>query len=318
MKRFEKINTAFNHVFKTDQLSIGIVVPIENYAKSSVPGMQHHLKYAKLAEQFGFKALWIRDVPFNVPSFGDAGQTYDPFSYLGYLAGQTNKIALGIASIALPLHHPLHVAKSAATIDQLSNGRLILGVASGDRFDEYPGMAIDYEKRGELFRAAFDYIRKSQTDFPKLEDNHYGTLKGDIDILPKATGSKIPMLLTGNSRQSVDWIAEHSDGWMYYPRNLYMQEYNISQFRSAIPKIQNFDKPFMQPLYVDLQEKDDFKPQYIHLGFKTGADFLIEYFNQLKNKGVNHIAINLRFNSMDMEQTLEKIAEKIFPEFHTK
>ncbi|WP_324027260.1 LLM class flavin-dependent oxidoreductase [Maribacter sp. BPC-D8] len=59
----------------------------------------------------------MRDVPFNVPSFGDAGQTFDPFTYLGYLARQTSEIALGVSSIALPLHHPVYVAKSAATID---------------------------------------------------------------------------------------------------------------------------------------------------------------------------------------------------------
>jgi len=300
MKKFEPINTAFNQVFKSNQLSIGIVIPIENYAESQVPTMQHHLQRVQLAEQLGFKAFWIRDVPFNVPSFGDAGQTYDPFTYLGYLAGQTNKIALGIASIALPLHHPLHVAKSAATIDQLSNGRLILGVASGDRPNEYPAMAINFEKRGELFRAAFEYIRTAQSSFPKLEDNYYGEMKGDIDILPKAKKHKIPMLLTGNSRQTVEWIAEHADGWI-----------------NSIPKNQNYDKPFMQPLYVDLQEKDDFKPQPIHLGFKTGTDFLIEYFHQLKNLGVNHIAINLRFNTTDIEQTLERISEKLFPHFHT-
>ena len=135
MKAFEKINKGFNSVFTPQQMSIGVVIPIENYAHGPVSTMQHHLARVQLIEQLGFKALWLRDVPFNVPSFGDAGQTYDPFTYLGFLAGQTTEIALGAASIALPLHHPVHVAKSAATIDQLSGGRMILGVASGDRGD---------------------------------------------------------------------------------------------------------------------------------------------------------------------------------------
>jgi len=122
MKEFEPINTAYNSVFKANELSIGIIIPIENYAQSRIPSMQHHLERVQLIEQLGFKALWVRD-----------GQTFDPFTYLGYLAGQTTKIALCTGSIALPLHHPVHVAKSAATIDQLSNGRLILGVASQSR-----------------------------------------------------------------------------------------------------------------------------------------------------------------------------------------
>ena len=70
---------------------------------------------AKLAESLGFSAVWLRDVPFNVPSFGDAGQVFDPFVYLGALAASTRRIALGVASIVLPLRHPAHVAKAAAS-----------------------------------------------------------------------------------------------------------------------------------------------------------------------------------------------------------
>ena len=265
MKSFETINKAFNEVFKSEELSLGLVVPIENYAQHPVPTMQHHLERVQLIEELGFKALWIRDVPLYVPSFGDAGQTFDPFTYLGYLAGRTSSIALGVASIALPLHHPIHVAKSAATIDQLSGGRLILGVASGDRYEEYPALDVEYEKRGELFRAAFDYIRSTSDRFPVLEENHFGTLNGRADVLPKPVNQKIPMLITGRSRQSLEWNAQNGDGWMYYPRNLHQQQYTINEWRKLIPKDQPFDKPFMQPLYVDLHKDDDFLPQPIHI-----------------------------------------------------
>ncbi|MEM6967664.1 MAG: LLM class oxidoreductase [Bacteroidota bacterium] len=309
-KKFESINKAYNSVFQPNRLSIGIVIPIERYVQGPVPKMQDHLKKVKLVEQLGYKALWVRDVPLNVPTFGDAGQTYDPFTYLGFLAGQTKNIALGIASIALPLHHPVHVAKSVATIDQLSSGRVLLGVASGDRYEEYPAMNIDYENRGAAFRDAFAYIRKAQDNFPILADNHFGKLRGNVDVLPKATTHKIPMLVTGHSRQSMEWIGEHADGWIYYPRNLYMQEHNISQWREAIPAHQTYGKPFMQSLYVDLHEDDNFAPQPIHLGFRIGINPLVEFFDHLKNIGVNHVAVNLRFNTANLEATLERLAER--------
>ena len=318
MKDFESINKAYNSVFKSGQLSIGIVVPIENYARGPIPNMKHQLDRAQLSERLGFKALWVRDIPFNVPSFGDAGQMFDPFTYIGYLAGQTTKIALGIASIALPLHHPVHVAKSAATVDRLSGGRLILGVASGDRFDEYPAMGIDYEKRGELFREAFAYIRKAQEEFPILETEYYGNLKGHVDILPKTTAHKIPLLMTGYSRQSLEWNVQHTDGWMSYPKNSHQQYYTIAQWRSLIAETQEYDKPFMQPLYVELQENDDFKPQAIPLGFRIGTNYLVEYLQHLREIGVNHVALNLRFNSMEIDKTLVHLADKVLPHFHLK
>ncbi|MEM6718877.1 MAG: LLM class oxidoreductase [Bacteroidota bacterium] len=317
MKTFEHINHGYNSVFKQHQLSIGLVVPIENYAQSSVPTMKDHLKRVQLAEKLDFKAVWLRDVPFHVPSFGDAGQTFDPFTYLGFLAGMTSEIALGVSSIALPLHHPVHVAKSAATVDQLSDGRLILGIASGDRYEEYPAMGIPYETRGERFREAFQYIRNAQASFPTFESKAFGKLNGHVDILPKATSHKIPMLVTGFSQQSLQWNAEHGDGWMYYPRDTTQQKYRIAEWRSLIPENQAYDKPFMQPLYIDLHENDDFKPQPIHLGFRIGVKYLLAYLEHLQDIGVNHIALNLRFNSKPIEDTLERLAATILPKFHS-
>ncbi len=313
---FEKINQGFNTVFHPNKLTVGLVIPIEDYSNSTVPRMQNHLERVALAEQLGYRAVWVRDVPMHVPGFGDAGQTYDPFTYLGFLAGQTSTITLGVSSIALPLHHPLHVAKSAATLDQLTQGRFILGVASGDRYEEYPGMNFNYENRGEAFREAFSYIRYAQEDFPRMGKNRFGEMNGATDILPKPFGSRIPLLITGHSQQTTAWVAEHGDGWMYYPRNLYMQEHNIKEWRALILEAGPFDKPFLQPLYLDLHEDDDFKPVGIHLGIRTGIHYLLEYLFQLKSIGVNHLAINLRFNTSNIERTMETLAEKVLSQFH--
>lgn len=316
MKTFETINRAYNSVFVPNKLSMGLVVPIENYSFGPIPSMEGHLTKVKLAEDLGFKSLWLRDIPFNVPSFGDAGQMFDPFTYLGYLAGHTKDIGLGVASIALPLHHPVHVAKAAASIDVLSKGRLILGVASGDRPHEYPAMGLNHMERGELFRESFTYIRKANEAFPKLETNNFGNLKGHIDVLPKTYGAKIPMLITGSSRQDLEWNVNNADGWMSYPKDLYTQKNTIDTWRKKIYNTQLYDKPFMQPLYIDLQEEDDYRPQPIPLGYRIGANYLIDYFQKSENIGVNHIALNLRFNNMDTTKTLEILGEKVLPHFH--
>lgn len=179
-------------------------------------------------------------------------------------------------------------------------------------------MNIDYETRGKAFREAFKYIRKAQENFPNMPKNKYGELNGNIDILPKSYGHKIPLLVTGHSQQNTAWVAENGDGWIYYPRNLYMQEYNIKEWRALIFETQKFDKPFLQPLYVDLQDDDDFKPIGIHLGIRTGIHYLIEYLCNLQSIGVNHIALNLRFNTSSIEKTMETLAEKVLSQFHNK
>ena len=311
---FQPINRGYNSVFRPNRLSVGLVVPIETYVNGSVPTMVRQLDCIQLAEALGFSAVWLRDVPFNVPSFGDAGQMYDPFVYLGLLAGQTQKIALGVASIILPLRHPAHVAKAAATVDVLSGGRLILGVASGDRPQEYPALNISFDDRGERFRASFDYIRRMGEDNPVFE-NVYGTPHGGMDMLPKPTSGKLPLLITGGSQQDSTWIAENGDGWMIYPRSSFLQAQIIRDWQDRIKAVGKPAKPVMQPLYVDLMDDPQARPQPIHLGFRLGSTHLLDHLKSLEEVGINHVALNLRFNQADIETTLKRLADEILPAF---
>ena len=311
---FGPINRAYGSVFRPGKLSLGLVVPIENYAQDPVPTMTRHRERVQLAEELGFGAVWLRDVPFHVPSFGDAGQTYDPFVYLGLLSAWTERIALGVASVILPLRHPAHVAKAAATADALSGGRLLLGVASGDRPEEYPALNQTFPDRGDRFRYCFDYIRRMAEPFPALE-NEYGDLDGRLDMLPKPTAGRLPLLITGASQQSPEWLAQHGDGWMIYPRAASVQERIIGDWRGRIAAAGRPDQPVMQPLYVDLTEDPKARPEAIHLGLRLGLDALHDYLTALERVGVNHVALNLRFQQRDTEDVLRFVAEELLPDF---
>lgn len=314
---FAPLNTAYRAVFAPDRLSIGLVVPIESYPDRTVPTMRDHIARVQLAESLGFAAVWLRDVPFDVPSFGDAGQTFDPFVYLGSLASQTRQIALGVASIILPLRHPVHTAKAAATVDALSDGRLLLGIASGDRPEEYPAFDVDYHSRGDRFRSAYDYLRALSASRPQVS-NPLGAVGGGMDLLPKPAGGHLPLLVTGGSQQSPEWLATHADGWMTYPRPALTQARLIADYRSAIAQAGHTDKPVMEPLYVDLVDDPLAPPQAIHLGLRLGVNALRDYLMSRQAIGVNHIALNLRFNRADIESTLQTIAADLLPHFDHK
>ncbi len=313
---FRTINRGYNSVFRPGRLSVGLVVPLERYDAGPVPTMEHHLDRARLADALGFSALWLRDVPFNVPSFGDAGQVFDPFVYLGFLAAQTKHIALGVASTVLPLRHPAHVAKAAASADVLSGGRLILGVASGDRPAEYPALAIPFSDRGDRFRESFAYIDRMRSNAPSFE-NAFGCPGDGIDMLPKPVSKRLPLLITGGSQQSPQWLARNGDGWMLYPRQPSAQAQIIEQWRVRVQEHGGPDKPVMQPLYVDLLEDPAAPAQPIHLGFRTGIANLRSHLQTLESIGVNHVALNLRFNRADMQPTLQRLADELLPDFST-
>lgn len=307
---FATLNSGYQRLFKVNHLTIGLVLPLESYPDRAVPTLAAQLERVQLAESLGFGAVWLRDIPFNVPSFGDAGQVFDPFVYLGLLAGQTRDITLGVSSILLPLRHPVHVAKSAASVDVLSGGRLVLGVASGDRPAEFPAFKLDYKARGERFREAYKTVRMLAQEQPVQ-------LAGaeQLDVLPKPVAGRVPLMITGSSQQSDAWIASHGDGWMSYPREAALQARIIARYRSENQQAGHRPKPVMEPLYIDLLENADAPPEKIHLGYRLGVNALRDYLRERQAIGVNHIALNLRFNQADPENTLQKIAAAVLPEF---
>ncbi|MEM8933569.1 MAG: LLM class oxidoreductase [Acidobacteriota bacterium] len=313
-RSFRSINRAYDAVFQPNRLSVGLVVPIERYPTGPVPTMVDHLDKVRLAEALGFSAVWLRDVPFNVPSFGDAGQLFDPFVYLGLLAGQTERIALGVASIILPLRHPVHVAKAAASVDVLSGGRLLLGIASGDRPDEYPALAIPFEDRSDRFRESYETIRRLARPEPAFTST-FGSVGAGMDLLPKPTTGRLPLLVTGSSRQSPEWIADHGDGWMTYPRHLAVQARVLDDWRSRVAATGGPAKPVMQPLYADLADDPDSPPRPIHLGLRLGSRHLRAYLRSLEAIGVHHVALNLRFHRGDIDTTLQRLADEVLPDF---
>jgi len=70
----------------------------------------------------------------------------------------------------------------------------------------------------------------------------------------------------------------------------------------------------MQSLYIDLVEDADRTPSPIHLGFRSGVNPLLAHLRALRSAGVNHVALNLRFNGADVEDTMKRLAEQVLPE----
>ena len=300
-------------MFTEGHLTLGIGFPIEAYS-TAVPTMQNQVAMAQLAEESGFAALWCRDVPLYDPGFGDVGQMYDPWVWLGYMAAHTSNVALATGSIILPLRQRVDIAKSASSVDQLSQGRLVLGVASGDRPVEYSVYDATYENRDEVFRSSVEFIRAT-THRPSNWKNEHVEYARQIDILPKSYSNDIPMLVTGNSRQSVEWIAGNSDGWLMYPRPLSQQKQVLKQWTDALDSAEQDWKPFAQSLYIDLSDKPDAAAQPIHLGYRVGRQGLIEHLGALRGIGVNHVLLNVKFSSRPVVDVLHELQEFVIPEF---
>lgn len=263
-------------------------------------------------EKAGFASVFVRDSPLYDPEFGDAGIIYDPFMFLTYLAAHTEHIALGTSSIVTTLRHPLHTAKEAATLDRLSKERFLFGTATGDRPMEFPAFKVDRDRRIELYQESIDVMRKAWKEhFPHIQTSRVHLTEGDI--IPKPALADIPILGTGYSGQTVQWLAKHTDGWMFYAQEAYRQEELIKQWLDAAGEF----KPFAQPLVIDLAEDPKAAPHPVpvKVGFSSGRLFLRDYLHALEEIGVNHVMLSVKHSSRPAEEIIQEISEYILPHF---
>ncbi len=297
-------------------MTLGMFFPIEAF-EGAVPTMEGQVALARRAETLGFSALWFRDVPLRIPSFGDVGQIYDPWVYLGYIAAQTTSISLATGSIVLPLRHPLHVAKAAASVDRLSDGRLVMGVGTGDRPEEFPAFDRTHASRTETFRESLRIIELMfREEYPDYKSSFGRMVKDSAGLLPRPVAGRIPIMITGRARQKLEWTAAHCDAWVKYSRTPERQEYVIASWREAIKRsCKGRFKPFGQSLYVDLSDDPNEPASDIHLGFRFGRKALIDLLGRLNGLGVNHITLTLKYSKRPAAEVLEELGAEVVPLF---
>jgi len=307
-------NRGWQRVFQRGKLTLGIMFPIEAFERDQ-PTMHNQVVLAQFAEKSGFASLAFRDVPLKDPNFGDVGQIFDPWAYLGYMVAQTSEIALLTASIILPLRHPIHIAKAAASIDRLSNGRLLMGVATGDRVVEFPAFNVDFESRGAMFREEIELLKIYWSElFPQVSSS-FGDLQA-ADVIPKPIASHVPLLVTGHSQQDLAWIARNADGWMSYPRNIEAQAQVVARWRDSVEaELPGQYKPFTQSYFIDLADSPNEAATPIHLGHRLGRNALLMHLRASKRIGVDHLIFNLKYGKRAADEVLQELAEFVLPEF---
>jgi probable F420-dependent oxidoreductase len=172
------------------------------------------LELASAAEELGYESLWVSDhvvIPGSHEGFGDT--FYDPFTTLTYIAAATNKIMLGTSVLILPYRNPVVLAKTVATLDTLSRGRVILGVGAGWLHDEFRALGVDYGERGAITDEYIEIIKTLWTgDSPEFTGKYFKF--SDIKFLPKPEQKPHPPIwVGGGSAKAMERAVSQGDGW---------------------------------------------------------------------------------------------------------
>ena len=129
-------------------MHIGFSIPFQNLddARSDSDVYHHELGFALQAEMWGFDSIWTVEHHFT-----SYAMCPDPLQLLTYLAGQTRRIQLGTAVIVLPWHDPVRLAEQIALLDNLSGGRMLLGIGRGIAKVEYDGFRVPMDTSRQRF-----------------------------------------------------------------------------------------------------------------------------------------------------------------------
>jgi alkanesulfonate monooxygenase SsuD/methylene tetrahydromethanopterin reductase-like flavin-dependent oxidoreductase (luciferase family) len=187
------------------EMKIGIGLP------NPVPGTPGQLfpDWARAAERRGFSGLVTID-RVNYPN-------YDSLTVLAAAAGATSRIELMTNILLAPLYPPVVLAKTAASIDQLSGGRFTLGLAPGGRPDDYEAVGKDFHRRGRDFDDALEVLHRAWAGGsvrpagvePVSEDTAESLATGPA---PTRNG-RVPVLIGGTSEKAIKRTVAWGAGW---------------------------------------------------------------------------------------------------------
>ncbi len=174
-----------------------------------------------LAEELGFDSLWVNHHVLHVGYVKERLGT-DPYQdaliTLTWLAANTSTVRLGTSVLVMPYLHPMVLAKQLATLDQLSNGRLIVGLGAGSLPEENTALGVPYESRGRYCNEFLQVLRKLWTEDDASFSGEFFSFE-NICSSPKPRQSPHPPIVVGGNRPAaLSRVANHGDGW--HPMNV--------------------------------------------------------------------------------------------------
>jgi probable F420-dependent oxidoreductase len=163
---------------------------------------------ARAAEAAGIDDLWVADHIAIPPddAEGSGGRYLDPLPTLAYLAGVTARIGLGTAVLVVPYRPPLPTAKWVATIQELSGGRLLLGVGAGWMEPEFRAVGVDPRRRATITDETLAFLQRCFAA-DEVESNGQPFL-----FLPRPP--RPPIFVGGAPPHALRRAVKFGDGWM--------------------------------------------------------------------------------------------------------
>jgi probable F420-dependent oxidoreductase len=249
---------------------------------------------ARRAEQAGYESIWVSD-HLLVPESGGSLppiEILEPIATLAYVAAVTNRIKLATSVIVVPYRNAIHLAKELATLDRLSSGRVIAGVASGWLEAEFRALGVSFEKRGAYTDEAIKLMRAAWSSGVPEFHGEFFDLTG-MRFGPRPATGSIPIWVGGISRRAIRRAVELGDGWHGTRMNPDQVKERIGWIRDlAARRGRNLDGfAISHRVYLGFAPKWTDTGGYVE-GFMAPPAEIADYLNRFAAIGVGEILIS--------------------------
>jgi probable F420-dependent oxidoreductase len=214
-------------VAKSATPKLGLILP---YATRVMASRALLREFFTTAEACGVESVWAVEhvvvaegyeprYPYSpdgrMPSGNVVVPMPDPLELLAFAAAVTDRVVLGTAVVVAPLHSPAVLAKRAATVDLLSDGRVRLGLGIGWQVEEYAAVGAPFSERGARLEETIGAMRALWADSPATYHGRF-TSFDRVHLAPQPRERAIPIVLGGNSPAAIERCGRLGDGWFPY------------------------------------------------------------------------------------------------------
>ena len=202
-------------------LRLGITTPVMTLLPSAHATWEEHgtvedvATMVRAAERLGYHHVTCSEhviIPTEVAAVR-GGRYWDPLAIFGYLSAVTETIRFTTNVLVLGYHHPLEIAKRYGTLDQVSGGRLILGLGVGSLREEFELLGVPFEDRGPRADEALRALRTSLAQPRPVFHGEYYDYE-DVLVDPWARQEQVPFWIGGRTARSLRRAVELGEGWM--------------------------------------------------------------------------------------------------------
>ncbi len=192
-------------------MKFGVCIP--NYGETAtVDGLR---TVAIEAEKLGYDSIWTTDHVLMPPNSGTPYERiFESVTSLAYLAAATSKVKLGISSLILPMRNPVVAVKQLATIDQFSQGRVMLVTSSGWYEREFEYLGSNFHDRGRRLDESIKLIRTLWSDSsPKFQGKRIPNKISEVVFEPRPVQKHLTIWIGGISKAAMRRAAMLGDAW---------------------------------------------------------------------------------------------------------